>query len=212
MRVPPTMVENRKAHWDQVYSKKSPEDLTWYQARPEVSLALIERAGLAREARIIDVGGGTSHLTTFLLEGGYQDLSVLDLSDTALELARQSLGSLGSEVKWYGADVTEFEPPHRWDLWHDRAVFHFLTEKNDRDGYCRVLEEAVEPGGHVVIATFGPDGPKRCSGLEVRRYSPQSLQAELGGKYELRGSMNETHRTPAGGTQEFVYSWFQKVL
>jgi len=211
MRVPPTMAENRKAHWDQVYSKKSPEELTWFQTRPEVSLALIGRTGLAREARIIDVGGGTSRLTAFLLETGYRDLSILDVSDRALELARGSLGSRGSEVEWYGEDLTEFEPPHRWDLWHDRAVFHFLTEESDRDAYRRVLAGAVEPGGHVLIATFSPEGPERCSGLEVVRYNPQSLQAELGPEYELRGSMAETHRTPTGGTQAFVYSWFQKV-
>lgn len=205
------MAANRRQHWNEVYAKKSPESLTWFQPRPETSLTLIRNAGLAREARLIDVGGGTSPFTAFLLEEGFQHLSVLDVSDRALELAKARLGSRASGINWYEADLIHFEPPHRWDFWHDRAVFHFLTEEEDRRAYCRVMDNSVEPGGHVVIATFALDGPTRCSGLEVVRYSPESLHSEMGGEYELRGSIEEAHRTPTGSTQNFVYSLFQRA-
>ncbi len=206
------MAANRKQHWNEVYAKKSPESLTWFQPRPETSLTLIRNAGLGREARLIDVGGGTSLLTSVLLEEGFQHLSVLDVSDRAIELAKTRLGSRASDIEWYEADLTHFDPPHRWDLWHDRAVFHCLTAEEDRRAYCRVMDNSVEPGGHVVIATFALDGPTRCSGLEVVRYSPESLHSEMGGQYELRGSIVEVHRTPTGGAQYFVYSWFQRAL
>ena len=205
------MVEDRKGHWNKVYSNKSPEELTWFQARPEASLSLIRNAGIGPEARIIDVGGGTSLLSATLLEEGFVNLSVLDVSDRALEAAKSLLGPDSPEIEWFTSDLTDFEPPHRWDLWHDRAVYHFLTGNEDRHAYRRVLNESVEPGGHVVVATFALDGPERCSGLEVVRYSPESLHAELGTLYELCGTVNETHRTPGGGTQEFVYSWFRKL-
>jgi len=201
---------DRKRHWNEVYSKKGPEDLTWSQPRPDASLSLIRDAGVAPEARILDVGGGTSFLTAFLLEEGYRHLSVLDVSDRALAIAKERTGAWSSEIEWYEADVATFEPPHRWDLWHDRAVFHFMTTKEDRAAYLRTLNASVAPGGHVVIATFAPDGPQRCSGLDCLRYSPEALHAVLGGGYELRGSIEENHETPAGGTQKFVYSWFQK--
>ena len=206
------MAANRKQHWNEVYAKESPENLTWFQPRPETSLTLIRNAGLAREARLIDIGGGTSLLTSVLLEEGFQHLSILDVSDRAMELAKTRLGNRASNVDWYEADLTHFEPPHRWDFWHDRAVFHFLTAEEDRRAYCRVMDDSVEPGGQVVIATFALDGPTRCSGLEVVRYSPESLHAELGGQYALRGSIAEDHRTPTGSTQYFVYSWFQRAL
>jgi trans-aconitate methyltransferase len=205
------MPASRKQHWNEVYAKKSPESLTWFQPRPETSLTLIRSAGLAREARLIDVGGGTSLLTSVLLEEGFQHLSILDVSDRAIELAKTRLGNRASEIEWYEADLTTFEPPHRWDLWHDRAVFYFLTAEEDRRAYCRVMNHSVEPGGYVVIATFALDGPTRCSGLEVVRYSPESLHAELGGQYEFRGRLAEDHRTPADGMQRFVYSWFQRA-
>ena len=206
------MTSNRKQHWNQVYAKKSPDEFTWFQPQPETSLALIRRAGLGPESRFIDVGGGTSLLTEFLLEEGFQHLSVLDVSDRGLELAKARLGDRASDIEWYQADATAFEPPHRWDFWHGRAVFHFLTVEKDRTAYCRVMNSSVEPGGHVLIATFALDGPTRCSGLEVLRYSPESLHAELGAQYELRGSIAEGHRTPSGGSQQFVYSWFQRAL
>ena len=205
------MEEDRRGHWNKVYSNKRPEELTWFQARPEASLSIIRKAAMGAEARIIDVGGGTSLLTATLLEDGFRNLSVLDVSDRALEVARSLLEPDSPEIEWFTSDLTDFEPPHQWDLWHDRAVFHFLTGKEDRNSYRRVLNASVEPSGHVVIATFALDGPERCSGLEVVRYCPESLHAELGTRYELCGSVDETHRTPGGGTQKFVYSWFRKL-
>jgi 2-polyprenyl-3-methyl-5-hydroxy-6-metoxy-1,4-benzoquinol methylase len=206
-----TMASNRKQHWNEVYAKKSPNELTWFQPRPETSIALIRRAGLGPESRFIDVGGGTSLLTASLLEEGFQHLSVLDVSGRALELAKARLGERASEIEWYEADLTSFDPPHPWDFWHDRAVFHFLTTEEDRAAYCGAMNNSVESGGHVMIATFALDGPTRCSGLEVVRYNPESLLATLGEEYQLRGSIDEVHRTPTGGTQSFVYSWFQRT-
>ncbi len=204
------MASNRKHHWNEVYQKKHPEELTWFQPRPETSLGLIRRAGLGPESRIIDVGGGTSLLTGVLLQEGFQRLSVLDISDRALDLARARIGDRAAEVEWFESDITSFEPPHRWDLWHDRAVFHFLTGEDDRTAYCRAMNTSVEPGGHVLIATFALDGPTRCSGLEVVRYGPEPLGAVLGEEYRLRWSAVEEHVTPSGGTQSFVYTWFQR--
>ncbi len=205
------MPSNRKRHWNEVYAKKSPDDLTWFQPRPETSLTLIHRAGVGPEARFIDVGGGTSLLTEFLLGEGFQNLSVLDVSGRALKLAKAELGERASDVEWHEADLTTFDPPHRWDFWHDRAVFHFLTDEEDRTAYRRVMDKSVEPGGHVMIATFALDGPTRCSGLEVVRYDSESLLITMGEAYHLRGSIDQVHRTPSGGAQSFVYSLFQRT-
>jgi len=202
---------DRKEHWDRVYSAKSPIELTWFQERPTVSLKLIQETGLGSEKWVLDVGGGTSTLPSFLIEEGFRHLSVLDVSQRALATAKAQLGGKAEGVEWFEADLLGFHPPHRWALWHDRAVFHFLTSQEDRDAYCRVLGQGLEPGGHLIIATFALDGPLKCSGLEVVRYSPESLQAVLGPEYQLRGSLEEVHDTPSGGTQNFVYSWFQRI-
>jgi len=204
------VTEERKRHWNGVFSKKGPEDLTWFQPRPASSLSLIRKVDLPREARILDVGGGASLLTSFLFQEGYRGLSVLDVSGVALGIAKEGLGEWAGSVEWLEADVTRFEPPHRWDLWHDRAAFHFMTTQEDRAAYLRTLNASVEIGGHVIIATFAPDGPDRCSGLDCLRYSPEGLLAVLGEDYELAGSISENHLTPTGGTQKFVYSWFRR--
>jgi ubiquinone/menaquinone biosynthesis C-methylase UbiE len=201
---------DRKQHWDAVYAAKRTEELTWFQAEPAVSLALIRRAGVGPDETVLDVGGGTSLLSSFLLDEGFQEVSALDISAEALARAKGQMGVRAQEVEWIEADLLAFDPPRQWSLWHDRAVFHFLTEPEDREAYCRALNRGLEPGGHVIIATFAPDGPIRCSGLEVVRYSPQSLGAVLGSEYELKGSVPEAHETPKGGTQSFVYSWFQR--
>jgi len=200
----------RKEHWDRVYSAKSPVELTWFQETPTSSLTLIRDAGLGPQDRVLDVGGGTSNLPSFLLLEGFQHLSVLDVSERALATAKAQLGQGAEGIEWFEADLLSFQPPHRWALWHDRAVFHFLTSQEDRDAYCRVLGQGLEPGGHLIIATFALDGPLKCSGLDVVRYSPESLHAVLGPEYQLRGSLEEVHDTPSGGTQNFVYSWFQR--
>jgi SAM-dependent methyltransferase len=201
---------NRREHWDRVYAAKKVVDLTWFQHEPTTSLSLVHGTGLKRQARVLDVGGGTSGFSSFLLQEGYRHVSVLDVSGRALAIAKAQLGPQAKEVEWFEADLLDFEPPHRWDLWHDRAVFHFLTSKEDRDAYCRVLSRGLEPGGHLIIAAFAPAGPSRCSGLDVVRYSPESLGSVLGPEYQLRGSVKEAHQTPTGGTQEFLYSWFRR--
>jgi len=200
----------RKEHWDKVYGNNLPTELTWFQARPETSLTLIRDCGLGPEARIIDVGSGTSLLPALLLEEGFRHLSILDASSKALELAEEQFGSRAPEVEWFESDILDFEPPHRWELWHDRAVFHFLTSEEDQTAYCRVMNRALEPGGHVIIATFAADGPSRCSGLEVVRHSPESLADVLGEEYQFSGFRREAHESPTGAIQNFIYTRFQR--
>jgi 2-polyprenyl-3-methyl-5-hydroxy-6-metoxy-1,4-benzoquinol methylase len=206
------MPQNRKTHWETVYAGRVPADLTWFQSKPEVSLSLIRQAGVSSQAGILDVGGGTSRLASTLLAEGFERVSVLDLSGTALAFAREQLGPRSEEVDWIEGDILDLKPEKRWALWHDRAVFHFLTSQEDRDAYCRALGRGLEPGGHVIIATFALDGPPRCSGLDCVRYSSESLGAVLGSDFLLRASVKEAHQTPGGGTQNFVYSWFEHVI
>ena len=196
---------NRQQHWNQVYETKGPLDVSWYQRRPEVSLALIEAGGLRKDAGIIDVGGGASLLVDCLLDAGYTGIAVLDLSAIALSHSRVRLGARASEVEWFEADVTTFKPPHRFGLWHDRAVFHFLTETDDRCEYVATLRHTLEPGGTVIIATFALEGPPKCSGLDVVRYDEQSILVELGTEFRLQEVRRETHVTPWESKQRFIY-------
>ena len=197
-----------KEHWERVYASKSDAELSWTQAEPRTSLSLIEEACPA--GRVIDVGGGTSVLAERLLERGYS-ITVLDISQTALERARNRLGERASEIHWIVADVTENPDLGSFDVWHDRAVFHFLTAPDDRAAYIALLARTVSAGGHAVIATFALDGPERCSGLETRRYDGQALAAELGPSFELLKSLPEMHLTPGGGRQSFQYSLFKRL-
>ncbi|MCI0541644.1 MAG: class I SAM-dependent methyltransferase [Verrucomicrobiales bacterium] len=201
---------NRKEHWNQVYQTKTPNDVSWYQARPTTSLRLIGECGVGRDRGIIDVGGGASVLVDFLLDAGFQRLAVLDISAAALEQSRQRLGVRAGAVEWFDADVTEFSPLHGFALWHDRAVFHFLTDKADRRKYVETLTRTLSPDGHAVIATFAIDGPGRCSGLAVARYDAPALSAELGAGFRLLGETDETHVTPRGAKQKFAYFLFAR--
>ncbi len=187
-----------KPHWERIYRERSPEEVSWYQQTPALSLALIRRSGVAKNQPIIDVGGGTSTLVDHLLAAGYRRVAVLDLSAQALAYCQRRLGTAAKRVEWYPADVTTFSPPHRFALWHDRAVFHILIEAETRRGYLESLQRALLPGGQVVIAAFGPDGPSQCSGLNVARYDAASLAAALGEGFTLLESVEETHLTPAG--------------
>jgi 2-polyprenyl-3-methyl-5-hydroxy-6-metoxy-1,4-benzoquinol methylase len=200
----------RKTHWERVFVTQSPDEVGWFQPRPTLSLQLMDSAGVPRDAGIIDVGAGASTLVDELLERGCADVSVLDVSSSGMQHIKQRLGERAEQVQWIEADVTGFHPERRWDLWHDRAVLHFLTDPSDRKGYRRALEEGVVPGGHVIIATFGLEGPTRCSGLEVRRYSPAMLSAELGDAFELREARGEDHLTPTGVVQPFVFCLFRR--
>ncbi|HEY3644031.1 MAG TPA: class I SAM-dependent methyltransferase [Gammaproteobacteria bacterium] len=199
----------RKQHWEAVYREKAEDTVSWFQVHPDVSLEFIRAHSRAGDA-LIDVGGGASRLVDHLLAAGHTDLTVLDLAETALERAGMRLGAKALEVQWLVADVTRWRPERRYRFWHDRAVFHFLTEPQDRAAYVAALEAALAPGDHALIASFALDGPERCSGLPVRRYSPESLAAELGEGFSLRESRDDTHLTPQGRLQRFQYSLLER--
>ncbi|MCX5823150.1 MAG: class I SAM-dependent methyltransferase [Deltaproteobacteria bacterium] len=202
---------DRKSHWENVYTEKTPSEVSWYQLEPAVSLELIVSTGISRAGKIIDVGGGASVLVDKLLDQGFQDLTVLDVSSKALDYAKERLGNRAGAVKWIEADITKFESSKKYDLWHDRAVFHFLTDEDDRKKYVQNMNKALNPGGHVIIAAFSIDGPLKCSGLDVERYSPEKMNNELGNSFELVKSEDEGHMTPGGKEQKFTYSYFRKV-
>jgi len=197
-----------KAYWERIYAERNPDEVSWYQAHPQHSLSLITDSGLGTAARIIDVGGGASTLVDYLLSAGYRNLAVLDISAMAIERTRQRLDDRAGLVNWYEGDVTNFCPAQPFDIWHDRAVFHFLTHPHDRTCYVDTLRSTIRPNGQAIIATFSDSGPSQCSGLEVVRYSPASLARALGPEFHLVETLTEEHRTPDGGTQQFVYCRF----
>ena len=193
-------------HWDAIYRTKTPNEVSWYQAEPARSLDLIRRTTPALDAAILDVGGGASTLVDGLLEAGYRAVTVLDIAPAGLTPARERLGARAARAKWVAGDILTVPLPlSAFDVWHDRAVFHFLTLPGARAQYVAQVRRAVRPGGHIIVASFAPDGPTRCSGLEVVRYSPDALHAEFGAGFTLVDSVREDHRTPAGSTQAFMY-------
>jgi SAM-dependent methyltransferase len=197
-----------EAHWEAVYQSKQPTEVSWYRPHLELSLQLIEEAAPNRDARVIDVGGGESTLVDDLLARGYQRPSVLDISSTALAVARARLGDNSADVGWLCGDVTTFPfVRHEYDVWHDRAVFHFLKDADERAAYVRQVAKAVRSGGCVIVATFGPEGPTRCSGLDVVRYDPDALHDEFGPSFELVKHLTELHQTPTGSIQQFTYCY-----
>jgi 2-polyprenyl-3-methyl-5-hydroxy-6-metoxy-1,4-benzoquinol methylase len=197
-----------KGHWEKVYTTKTPDAVSWYCPHLETSLALIERAAVARTASIIDVGGGESTLVDDLLLRGYQNITILDISQIAIDVTKQRLGSAAKQVRWLVGDITEIElEKGAYDVWHDRAVFHFLIAPEHRIAYVRQVASSVKPGGHVIVSTFGPDGPTKCSGLEVMRYDAGSLHSEFGARFRLVESSQELHHTPFGTTQQFLYCY-----
>ena len=201
-------VDEKQAHWDSVYTARKPDEVSWHQARPSVSLELIERAGKGKHARIIDVGGGPSRLVDALLDDGFQQVTVLDISAEALDLAKERLGDRARAVNWITADITRWTPATTFDVWHDRAVFHFLVDPLDRAAYRAALSAALTRDGQAVIGTFASDGPERCSGLPVARYEPVTLATELGSAFRLVESTHEEHLTPGGKVQHFQFSRF----
>jgi cysteine desulfurase len=207
----PGVEQDPRVHWERLYADGADAQPSWHQERPLASLALIARAGLHRGARVVDVGGGTSRLVDALLDQGLRDLTVLDLSSSALERSRQRLGARAEAVRWIAGDVTTWAPDGAYDLWHDRAAFHFLVAPEQRIAYRQVLLKALRPGGQAVIATFASDGPERCSGLPVIRYEPETLAAELGPTFWLIDATRERHLTPGGQAQSFQFSWLQRV-
>lgn len=200
-----------QTHWQTVYQTKSPTQVSWYQEHSLLSLQFIQRTGAAKTGQIIDVGGGASTLVDDLLTEGFKNLTVLDISASSLQTAQQRLGLLTAQVAWVEADVTQATLPHHfYDVWHDRAVFHFLTRPEDRERYVRLVKWAVKPGGHVIVATFALDGPAQCSGLDVMRYDSHSLHAEFGNNFDLVDKERETHLTPFGKEQKFIYCYCRK--
>lgn len=197
-----------KDHWERLHAEKNPAEVSWYQLHPEYSLSLIGDTGIGTTASIIDVGGGASTLVDHLLTTGYRDITILDIARTAIEQTQQRLADHSQRVTWVESDVTSYTPGQRFDIWHDRAVFHFLTLEDDRNRYLEVLDKALKPDGQVIIATFSESGPSQCSGLEVVRYSPTTLSHALGSGFRLVETLTEEHHTPNGGLQQFVYCRF----
>jgi SAM-dependent methyltransferase len=203
---------DRRTHWESIYETKRPDLVSWFQPSLRVSLELIRRTGLAKDVALVDVGGGASTLVDDLLALGYSNITVLDISTQALKYSKRRLGPQGKSVKWVVGDITAVDPLQiGCEIWHDRAVFHFLVEERDRKKYCDVLQASLRPGGFVVIATFGPNGPMQCSGLNIVRYDPNSLLQTFGASFKLLSSQVELHRTPSDRIQEFVYCLLQKV-
>lgn len=201
---------NRKTHWEDVYRNKSPLDVSWYQKEPSLSLQLIDSTGLSPDAAIIDIGGGASTLVDHLATRGYKHLAVLDISGQALAATRKRLGTTADNIEWFEADITSFQAPHQFDLWHDRAVFHFLTDAADREKYVENLKLTLKPGGHLIMAAFTLGGPHKCSGLDIVQYDATKLLTELGSGFSLQEEHFETHLTPADKEQQFAYFRFTK--
>jgi SAM-dependent methyltransferase len=197
-----------RTHWDTIYRTKAAAEVSWYQAHAAQSLDLIRHTGVPTTGQIIDVGGGSSVLVDDLLLAGYEHVTVVDISPAALDVARARMGERADQATWLEADITHAALPRaHYDVWHDRAVFHFLTDAADRARYVTQVRRAVKHGGHVIVATFATDGPDHCSGLPVVRYAPDSLHAEFGDDFRLTDSVRETHVTPAGAEQRFVYCY-----
>ena len=205
------MQSGEQEHWVRVYEDKAPTAVSWYQESPEPSLLALNRFGASPSSSLIDVGGGASNLVDALLERGWQDITVLDIATPALEAARARLGPAADKVQWNVADITDWRPTRMFDVWHDRAVFHFLTDPQQREAYRRALSQCVVVGGLVIIATFALDGPEKCSGLPVQRYDAARLAEELGGTLQLIEGWREEHVTPWGAKQSFNWCAFRRV-
>lgn len=199
-----------RVHWDNVYRTRPANTVSWFQPLPRTSLDAIARHGGAPGQSLIDIGGGASSLVAELAKAGWRDLAALDIADTALAVARAAMGGAAELVEWITADITRWQPARRYDIWHDRAVFHFLTGEAERAGYRAALARGLKPGGLLLIATFALDGPEKCSGLPVRRYGPAALATAMGVDFTLVESWHETHATPDGGSQNFTWCAFRR--
>ena len=202
---------SRKSHWETVYTTKGENEVSWFQEYPALSLELIDFARPMPESAIVDIGGGASRLVDGLIARGFKHVTVLDISHAALDAAKARLGERASEVEWIVADITKWHPAHSFDIWHDRAAFHFLTDPADRAAYVACLKQAIRPGGHAVIGTFAIDGPEKCSGLPVNRYDAAGLAKELGEGFELVDSRRQDHSTPWSSMQRFQFCIFRRT-
>ena len=202
-------MESQKQHWEQVYENKAFENVSWYQTIPQTSIDFLKQTNLPAHAKIIDVGGGESRLIDYLLQEGYIDTTVLDISEKAIQKKQTSLGGQASQVKWIVADIANFLPTKKYDFWHDRATFHFLTTQQDIDNYVNVIHQFVQNKGFLMIATFAKDGPEKCSGLPITQYNEADLVGKFQG-FELVSCLHTSHTTPFDTTQNFVFCLFQK--
>jgi len=202
---------NRKNHWENIYSTKKLNEVGWYQPTPETSLNFIKEMKLPKTASIIDIGGGDSFLADNLLEIGYQNISVLDISKKAIERAKLRLGKKGENVKWIEAEITEFNPTETYDLWHDRAAFHFLTDENEIENYILSAQKGVSDSGNLIIGTFSTEGPKKCSGIEIRQYSESTLLNRFTSSFEKIKCLIIDHETPFNTTQNFIFCGLRKL-
>ncbi|QQS30198.1 MAG: class I SAM-dependent methyltransferase [Sphingobacteriales bacterium] len=201
---------NRKKHWETIYQTKSPGEVSWFQPVPETSLGLFRQLDIQPTAKIIDIGGGDSLLVDFLLNQGFEDITVLDISETALEKAKQRLGQHASKVKWIVADVVNFKPTELYDVWHDRAAFHFLTREEEVLTYLNIVQQSLNPSGFVIIGTFSEQGPKKCSGIEIKQYSEASMSETLNPFFEKVDCIMVDHQTPFQTIQNFIFCCFKK--
>ncbi|MES2679720.1 MAG: class I SAM-dependent methyltransferase [Bacteroidota bacterium] len=202
---------DRKKHWENIYSTKELENCSWFQPTPVTSLEFIEQSGIPKSSKIIDIGGGDSFLADSLLEKGYTDITVMDISEAALERAKQRLGNKASQVKWVVGDAVSFAPIHKYDLWHDRAAFHFLTDQNDVNSYVVTAKNALNERGVLVIGTFSENGPKKCSGIDIKQYSEEGLLKAFENGFKRLKCVNVDHPTPFNTTQNFTFCSFQKL-
>jgi SAM-dependent methyltransferase len=206
------MTFSSKEHWQSIYSNKKPNELSWFQELPMASLNLIKEINLSHEKSIIDIGAGTSTLVDKLFSEGFKDLTVIDISEKALDYVKERLGDQAKDINWIVADITEYQFQRQYNLWHDRAVFHFLTNSNAREKYKQNLEHALAKDDYAIISTFALDGPSKCSGIEVERYDAKKLQAELADSFSLIKTLEENHSTPWAAQQKFIYCLFQKLM
>lgn len=202
---------DKKQHWENIYENRAPDEVSWYQATPSTSLDFVRRLKLPKSANIIDVGGGESFLIDYLLEKGFENITMLDISDAAIRHARQRVGGQAKQVNWLVTDVLEYEPEVQYDFWHDRATFHFLTNEEDIQKYVALVYRAVRSKGHLVIGTFSDAGPQRCSGLEIHQYSEQLMERQFSPYFRKVESRRIDHVTPFNTVQNFLFCCFQKA-
>ena len=203
-------MEERKAHWDKIYASKQPSEMSWNQEYPQTSLDFIQQAHLDKQSHIIDIGGGNSKLVDYLLEEGFENIAVLDISEEALKKVKERLGEKAVKVNWIVSDIIDFQPEESYDYWHDRATFHFLTTEPQIIQYLSTAKKAVKENGYVTIGTFSKDGPKKCSGLDVKQYSEETLTSELEDGFEKVKCINEEHKTPLNTMQHFLFCSFRR--
>lgn len=201
----------KQQHWNEVYAARGADKVSWFQPRAEISMLMIEDSGAMKNSAIIDIGGGASVLVDQLLDADFSDVAVLDISERALERSKERLGARAAKVHWIVSDVLAWSPARAYEVWHDRAVFHFLTNERDRDVYHSALLKGLRPQGSLILGAFAEDGPERCSGLPVKRWSAAALAVELGLEFRLIESLREAHRTPAGAVQPFTWARFERV-